>query len=191
MSEYYIIMRANNNNHPLLGWRQESGMFYRDEPVEIDEPVRLGIGKPVPKNPVMADYHSLPESVVSEKIKNVLEPMNIEGIQLVPAVVEGVKKGESYDYWLLHIYSCISCMDREKSTYKISKSGTSISIEKLVVDEAVMKEIPLEKRLVFELEEGASLFLVHKSVRDAVMAVNPVGVEFIDVDEWGIGSSFG
>ena len=189
MSEYYIISRANNNNHPLFEWDQLSGMFYKGRPVEISEPVKLRLGSPVPKKPEMVDYHSLPESVVSERIKNVLEPMTIVGIQFVPVKVQGKNEGEFFDYWLMHIYKKISCMDRKKSDYKVSESGR-ISVRKLVIDEAVVKDIPLEKRLVFELKEGASLFLVHKSVRDAVMAVNPVGVEFIDVDEWGIGSAF-
>ena len=190
MSEYYIISRANNNNHPLFEWDQLSGMFYKGRPVEISEPVKLRLGSPVPKKPEMVDYHSLPESVVSEKIKDVLEAMNIDGIQLVPVKIQGKNEGEFYDYWLMHIYKKIPCMDWKKSDYKVSESGR-LSVRKLVIDEAVVKDIPLEKRLVFELKEGASLFLVHKSVRNSVMAVNPDGVEFIDVDEWGIGSSFG
>ena len=82
-------------------------------------------------------------------------------------------------------------MDKEKSKYKESKGARRrIRLKKLVIDEEIIKDIPIEKRLVFELTEGASMFLYHKSIRDAIIAQNPQGIRFVNVDEWTNGSSF-
>ena len=191
MSDYYVISRANNNHHPLFEWDQRSGMFYKGVPVEIEEPVKLRLGAPIPGKPKMVDYHSLPESVVSEKIWNVLEPMNIDGIQLVPAKVRGVNEGDVYDYWLIHIYNEIACMDRNLSVYSIDDSDGRIDdIARLVLDNGILNDIPLEERLVFELSEGSAMFLYHASVVTAVLSENPEGVTFTNVAEWNDGTAF-
>lgn len=193
MSDYYIVMRENNPKYPLLGWRQDY-LIRSMEPFNIDEPIKLRVGDPVPKKYEMVDYHSLPESVISEKIKNVLEPINIYGTQLLPTTVEG-EKGDVYSYYLLHIYNEISCMDKRKSKYEDwgdpdDEDDIDFDISKLVLDEDVIKTIPLEKRLVFRLVEDTSKNLFHKSIRDTIMAKDPKGIKFVDVDDWTDGSSF-
>jgi hypothetical protein len=78
-------------------------------------------GKPIPKKPIMADYHSEPSSVVSDKIYNVLNDLNIKGLQLIPATIRGNKKEEYPNYWFLHITNFISeIFDKEKSVFRLN-----------------------------------------------------------------------
>ena len=189
MADYYILARSNNDNYPLLEWDQKSGMFRKWKPVAISDPVSLRLGEPVPNNPEMVDYHSLPKPVVSEKINNILEAMEIYGIQLLPAKVK--VNNDELDYWFVHIFNKIACLDLEKSQCEIDDDdGGVLDIMRLVLNDAVLEEIPLEHRLVFVLSEYTAVYLYHETVRDAIMSVNPVGLRFFNVDEWSTDSAF-
>jgi hypothetical protein len=187
--DYYVINRAGGSQYPLLEWDQRSGIFSKGLPVTVTEPIKLRLGAPVPKKPVMVDYHSLPEPVVGQKIFNVLNPLDIDGTQLHPADVK-MPDGEKLRYWLLHVFNEIICVDRDKSKVSLSRSGRVQGIDRLVLDEDILQNIPLEKRLIFVLKESVSTCLFHKSIMDAVMAVNPVGCRFFPVTSWNDDSSF-
>jgi tmRNA-binding protein len=79
----------------------------------------------------------------------------------------------------------MECFDKEKSTYKISQlTKTWRTIEKLVLHNKHLSEIPLKERLVIKSKETSVLLLYHKSIVDIIMSVNPDGVSFIPVEEW-------
>ncbi len=188
--DYFVIERGGSNNYPLLEWDQNAGPFRKGKPVTVTEPIKLRLGAPVPAHPEMVDYHSLPRPVVGERIKNLLEPMNIDGIQLIPARIP--VEGRMHDYWLLHVFNEISCLDRDKSKCAYSKRGRVIDIKDLVLDEAVLQAIPLEKRLIFVLGESTSTYLFHRSIKDAIMALEPApkGLQFFCADVWGSDAVF-
>jgi len=190
--DYYVIKRGGSNNYPLLEWDQSSGMFDKGKPVTVTPPIKLRLGAPVPDKPEMVDYHSLPEPVVGERIKNILEPMTLYGTQLIPARIP--VEDNVYDYWLLHVFNEIACIDREKSILEIDEDdGDVLDIEQLALDEKVLQEIPLDKRLIFVLKESTSTYLFHRSVKEAIMALEPApqGVQFFRADQWGSAAVFG
>ena len=193
--EYYLIGSDYKPTTPLL--RSVDGQslrfLHKVEPVEeFDEPIRLCFNKPYPKKVIMTDYHSLPESVVSPKISDVLKPMDIYGIQLLPAEIRNNKTNEIYpDYHLIFVYNRIRCLDMKNAIYTIEEDEDAIeSITKLVLDKEILSKIPLEKRLIFLLSEASSMEIYHKSVVDAVLAANPEGVVFKPIEEWFEGVQF-
>lgn len=189
-SDYFVLMRALCAQHPLLSWDQSAMDFRRRTPVLVDEPIKLCLGDPVPANLVMADHHSLPEPVVSTRFKAVLEELDLHGVQLVPADVE--VKGDVLRYWLVHMWKRLACMDMQRSVYKFSKSGHVIRrLDHLVLDEKLLRAIPLKERLVFALDE-AVVFLFHRDAMERVLAMTPPpeGVRFVPVSEWNISSEF-
>ncbi|MBZ4420425.1 imm11 family protein [Myxococcus sp. RHSTA-1-4] len=188
-TEYFVIMRAGPSSYPLLAWDEFSGPFFRGVFAPFTRPIRLRLGAPVPRNPVMVDYHSLPTPVVSERLKDVLEPMDLHGVQLVPADVK-VAPDDVRRYWMLHVYNEIACIDRQRSTLSLYSDGDVLGIDKLVLDENVLREIPLEQRRVFVLAESTSTHLFHQSVMDPLMALQPEGVRFIRADQWNDGAGF-
>jgi hypothetical protein len=117
--------------------------------------------------------------------------MNIYGLQLLPATVRG-KEDELYkDYWVAYVYNRIACLDMEHSKYEISKvDGAVKNILQFFLDKEKLAAIPLEKRLVFLLAEGMYMRIYHKSVVDAIMAANPVGIKFYPIQEWYEGIQF-
>ena len=188
--EYYLIDSDGTPDAPLLNGSGRDGFLFRNPPVVITKPIRLGYRPPIPRKPRMIDYHSMPESVISQKIYEVLEPMNIKGIQLVPAVIKGKDDELFKDYWIIHIYNRIACMDREKSIYEADDDDDIDDIEQLCLDKKILNEIPLEDRLVFLLKEDISFYIYHKSVVEAIMSVNPEGVKFYPIEEWYDGIQF-
>ena len=187
-NEYFVIDRAGNNSHPLLEWDERSIDFNRGVPVANGRTVRLKLGDPVPRAPVMVDYHSLPDPVVSAKIRDVLAALRLHKVQLIPANVKA--KDKVHDYTLVHIYNEIAAVDRVASDADYSPMGSLLDVRRLVLSVAVLSRIPLAERLVFILAESTSTELFHQSVRDAVMATNPVGVRFHPIASWNSNSSF-
>lgn len=188
-TEYFVIMRAGPSSYPLLAWDEYRVGFGRPVPVDATRPAQLRLGDPVPRNPVMVDYHSLPTPVVSERFKGLLESLDLFGVQLVPADVT-VSPDDVRRYWLVHVYNRIACTDRGHSSLALSRHGTILGIDKLVLDEAVLKEIAPERRRVFRLAEVPSTHLFHESVVERVRALQPEGVRFLRVDQWNDSAGF-
>ncbi|TQF14211.1 hypothetical protein FJV41_19775 [Myxococcus llanfairpwllgwyngyllgogerychwyrndrobwllllantysiliogogogochensis] len=189
--EYTVLMRARSQHHPLLVWNQDYLPFLKAGPVNVAEPVQLRLGDPVPRKPVMADHHALPAPVVSPRVRDVLAPLDLHGVQWVPADVQ-VGEGDVRRYWLMHMWRPIRAMDRARSVFTAAPSGHFLlSLDKLVLDDAVLSEIPLRERLVFMLEED-TVHLVHRTVVDRLMSMTPPpdGLRFVPVEEWDDSAGF-
>lgn len=189
--EYYFIGRDNNDQYPLLV-EDSNCPPYRLERVVIDKPqsMEYRLGKPVPRKPKMVDYHSAVNSVISNRIYDVLAPMNIKGVQLIPAIITG-KKNEIYEnYWYVHICNYLPALDREKSVCDWDSMGVAYYMQSIKLNEEYLKTIPLEERLVFYLSENRVKQFFHKSVVDVIMATNPEGLRFYNVREWQDGMQF-
>lgn len=188
--EYFVLMRARSNEHPLLAWDESASAFRKGRPVQRSEPVRLKLGEPVPPKPRMVDHHGLPMPVVSPRLKECMESLGLHGVQWVPAEV---RVGDTVlCYWLAHMWRRLACLDRERSVIERSDSGLLLlGIDKLVLDEKVLREIPLEERLAFRLEE-AVVHVFHRTVVDRVMSLTPPpeGLRFIPVPDWSDSSGF-
>ena len=186
--EYYVIERSGNKAYPLIKTHDDSDITreYMEKKAYIENPELMAFAfkKPYPRKAVIGDYFAL-RGVVSQKIADVLLPMNIKGIQLISATVTS-NKGELYEgFYYINIYHVIEAMDRdkEKSKYDLDEYGVSW-IDRFSLDKEVLKQIPLEERLIFLLKEHCGIKLYHRSVVDAIMAVNPEGVRFVKVEDW-------
>ena len=178
--EYFVLLRTRSQQHPLLAWDQSASSFRKGRPVQGVEPVKLKLGEPVPPQPVMVDHHSLPEPVVSPRLKEALASLQLHGVQWVPADVH-VRENDVRRYWLMHMWRELRCMDRKRSVFKAAPSGLFLSsLDRLVLDEALLRAIPLRERLVFLLEED-TIHLFHHSVVERVLSLQPApeGLRFI------------
>lgn len=192
--EYYLIDSDDTPSVPLLmpDKNQSTMMLLRRYPIEpLEKPMELCFNPPVPAKPRMVDFHELPSPVFSRKIYDVLQPMNIYGLQLLPATIRGKKEERYNDYWVAYVYNRIACLDMEHSQYDIDEDDGEIdNIMRFFIDIKKLAEIPLKKRLVFLLEEDMPKRIYHKSIVDAIMSVNPVGIRFYPIQEWYEGLQF-
>ncbi len=187
--EYYVIRREDDDNYPLFSWDQIETEYGLGKLVEYKEPVKFRLGSSASPNFEWVDYHSSPEPIVSKRIADVLAPMDVYGVQLIPAKVRNPKDkspfAEVKDYWFMHVWNQIACLDKEKSDFTMSKSGrTMFGIDKLVLDEKTLSLFELKKRLIFELTEDNSVLLIHQTIKDAIESVNPKGCRFFKATEW-------
>ena len=192
--EYYLIGSDNTPSVPSLQPADGTDtLFLIDEsPIELPtKPMELWFRKPIPRKPKMVDFHQMPSSIFSKKIADVLCPMNIEGLQLVPATVVGNEGIEHKDYFIVYIYKKIGCLDIKHSQYdEITPDGKARNLLKFFLDNKKLAKIPLEKRLIFLLKEDRAKRIYHKSVVEAIMSVNPVGIRFYPIQEWHEGIQF-
>lgn len=190
-TDYFVIEAEANSSHPLLQWDEDSGRFYKGERVAVTEPVRLRLGSPIPVSPVMVDHHTLPEPVFSRRVMELLEPLELHDVQLVPADVK-VKPDDVRRYWLLHVFNEIPCIDRQRSSCTFYPDGSVLGLNKLVLDERALQEIPLEQRMLFVLAESPSTYVFHRSLVDRILALTPPpeGMRFFRVDRWNDSAGF-
>lgn len=192
--DYYVVGSSGADSAPLLDEHDEyaaySGYLAQSHPIEDPELMVFEFGDPLPRKPRLVDYHSSPNGVVSKKIFDVLNEMKIDGLGLLPAIIKDLKRGIDYDnYWALHVYHEIKCVDVERSDCEVRSFSLS-HVKKIVLDRSVLRQIPLKERLVFRLEEDTGYELFHKSVVDAVLAVNPEGIRFIPIEAYSTAAAF-
>jgi hypothetical protein len=189
MNEYFVVGRAGSNRYPLLEWEENGSRYSRLEPVADEKPIQLRLGSPVPKDPLMVDYHSLPRPVVSQRVRDVLAALPLARVQLVPANVR-VRGDDVRLYYLVHVCQRIAAVDRERSVLDVTAAGEVVGIRRLVLDMKKIGEVPLKDRLVFRLAESVSVHLFHESVVSAVLALQPEGLRFTPANSWGDSAGF-
>ncbi|NTX60431.1 hypothetical protein HUA74_07135 [Myxococcus sp. CA051A] len=183
--DYYVWTRAPSERHPLLAWAQSSLAFRQGREVDTGEVVQLRLGEPMPSLPVMVDCHTLPAPVVSARLADVLRSVPLPGVQLIPADVQ-VGEGDVRRYTLVHMWRRLPVMDRERSVYRLAGSGVVLTgLDRLVLDESVLRDVPLGERLAFRLKE-AVVHLVHASLVERVLGLSPPpeGLRFIPLEAW-------
>jgi hypothetical protein len=188
--EYYRIHRKGDSSIPLLDEQDNCpDYFYDAGPINNPDLMLFKLGKPIPKKPKMADYLSTPNSVISKKIFDVLMPLNVHGIQLLPAKVRGRDNESFNDYWAIHVYNKIKCVDVSLSDCTVEDINLE-DVKKIVLDRNILKEIPLRARLIFRLKEDFAYQLYHVSIVEAILATTPEGVAFTNIEKWNEGTFF-
>jgi hypothetical protein len=192
--DYYLLLPVAIPNSPavILGENPTRDDIMVNHPLVNIDVVELAFDEPYPKKPAMVDFHDDGIIVVfSEKLYQILFPLNIKGIQLIPATISNPRNNDVYShYYYLHIYNHINCLDKQNSNCSVSRVGTIRSIKKMVLDTTVLSKIPLENRLIFRLAEMYAHRLFHQSVVDKIMETNPEGIRFVKVEDFNIGSAF-
>ena len=185
--EYFYLQETGVDKYPSLQYAAgnvcSSMELFTDIMLDSKETRYLSFCKPTPRNPQFADYHLLNENApaISERLKNVLESLNLKGMQFLPAVIRDKSSMEHSGYYIIHVVNEIQCMDKEKSEWKPSemKPGKAKHIEKLVLDNEVLDKIPLEERLVFAVWENSLKVCYHYSVVEKLcLVLNTVDTKF-------------
>jgi hypothetical protein len=195
-AEYYVIESENYKPYPSFACDQSGYMYGLGVPIVFDEPLKFRLRDPIPKKFELVDFHEAPEPVISLALAEILEKLDIYGIQLIPAKVRNPKDpfSELHDYCFMHVWNRIACLDKKESEIEYldddDPDGMIFSIDKLVMNDAALQKIELKKRLIFELAEKTSILLMHQSIKDAIESINPKGIRFIPATTWNSDSTF-
>ena len=181
--EYYVLVASNNDDYPLLSWGDTKKVPLREINDIYD--INLIFDDPVPDSPKLVDYHILPRPVISSKIKNALEKLKIEGVQYIPATITSKSNKKYENFFLLHIFNLIKCLDLKKSNFDYDEDSDTVDdLRSFLLDEKALSEMPLNIRLVFILREWPSIYICHKTIMEAILSVNPTGIRFIPISDW-------
>jgi len=193
-NEYYILRENSESGAYMLGQRMDSdeGLEHLMSIHSIRRRV-LGPGKVKVSHGDMSnfkpfDYHETAEQLVSEKFRQVLLPFNLPGVDFYQTDIIHNDNIWS-EHYFMHIWNNYSAIHKGRSKIDGTYRNSDFTLEELSLDENVLDKIPLEKRLVFTLEEKPK-FLFHGTVVKALRDANVTGVNFIRVHEWSIGSTF-
>ncbi len=186
--EYYVLESENNNNYPMI----EADLEPHSQGKKLigEYSLDMYLSDPMPRNPEYVDFHtsgSIP--VVSNNMKKLLEPLDIYGIQFVKGTEGNVIEELKLDYYLLHIYSRIVCIDRDKSDIDENEIRVR-NVKTLVIDSVELLKIPEENRLIFKVREYGVIQLFHKSIVDVIESAGLKGLRFIPVKKWNDNAAF-
>ena len=168
-SKYYFVKPKSDQAYPLVDILEED-----------DDLWELELSSPVPRKPVMADFLSGAKDVFDKRIADVMQSMNMEGVQFFPAEIDDTK-GNIHDNYV--------CVIVDDNTYELADKERSVSTsdgKKMIIDREKLSEIPLNKRLGMRLREAPGYYLYHQSVVDAIMALEPTGMYFQDIEDYEI-----
>lgn len=181
-SKYYFVERKGDQAYPMINIKN-IGNVRRG----TDNVLECYIS-PVLRKPIMADYLRSAKDVFSKRIADVMQAMNMEGVHFYPTEIDD-QKGTIHDNYMC-VYvddNTYRLLDLEKSEYdiddEIDKDNPLYDVYKIVIDRKKLSDIPLNKRLGMRLKEYPGKYLYHQSVVDAIMALEPTGMYFKDIEE--------
>jgi hypothetical protein len=187
--EYYVLEPDNNNSYPMIGASLRPHSQGRT--VSGDYALNIYLDDPVPRKPEYVDFHTSGSTpVVSKKMKDILEPLEVYGIQFIKGTKGDVIEELKLDYYLLHIYSNIACIDKDNSDIDLDDDGDVTDVKSFSIDNDRLLKIAENQRLVFELDEYGVIQLFHKSIVDVIESAGLKGLRFIPVKKWNDNAAF-
>ena len=196
-NEEYFYVKKTGDNYPMLAYAAGGGNYAEidnAEPLDITEKRIVCYTAPIPAKPQLADLHFLAQHapVISERLKNVLESLNLKDIQFLPAIIRDNRHNEHEGFYIVHVYNEIKCLDKENSEWKQSRydKERAKDVEKLVLNNEVLEQIPLEERLVFALWENSTYVLYHQSVVEKMLEIAPTGLTIYRLSKYDSGLPF-
>ena len=123
--------------------------------------------------------------VVSPKLYRILQSLGIAGIQFIPVTL--VEKDEVIytDFIYVHCFNFLPILSVKNSKYQTSEKGRKISNNLLQIkfNSKQLNKIKLENRLIFRFPLARSYFIIHISVVEKLLSVNPIGVQFVKISD--------
>jgi hypothetical protein len=130
--------------------------------------------------------------VVSPKLYSVLHSLNIEGIQLIPATLLEDNETKYTDFWYAHTYNFLRVLSPQKCRYQVFHGiENRNNLLEIKFNTTKLKKINLENRLIFRFPLIRSYFIFHYSVVEKIIAVNPVGFQFIQLNDYNLPNTNG
>ena len=184
-SKYYFVESKGDKAYPLVASQNFTKVKFGKADI-----LEVIIRPPVPRKPVMADFLSGSKDVFDKRITDVMQSMNMEGVRFFPAEVDDTKGNIHNNYTCVYVDdNTYNLLDLEKSTYEVDDDDEDEIIytaQRVVIDRKKLNEIPLNKRLGMRLDEAPGYTLYHQSVVDAIMALEPTGMYFQDIENYEI-----
>ncbi|UIP26725.1 hypothetical protein [Photobacterium sp. TLY01] len=163
-SQYYMLNESGRATDYMLdqidGSDEGLGRLMAIHPIHrrVLGPGRVGISEGNRAKFQPCDYHETAEQLVSEKFRQVLASFHLPSVDFYQTnIVNGDKIWSEHYY--MHIWNHHQAIHKKRSEIKGTYIGNRFTLLKLSLDEKVLDQVPLEKRLVFTLEEKPVFFV--------------------------------
>lgn len=190
---YYYMIASSDEDIPIFSINEDSmppdqaiKAIAVDQELPADDDLVLNLELGIfDNNYRLTDYHVAMEPVFKNSRMKLIESLALPKTQFIPCKLKIDGENENTEYYLWHVYNYIECMDKENSViWQGEDDGEDdFVIEALSLDSDIMRDIPLESRLIFRPDETTSKYIVHKSIVDKIETFNIDGLEFISVAE--------
>jgi hypothetical protein len=195
-NEYYLVNVDGANNHPLLAWgKTRRGPFLKAALIDektLSLPLQIVFDQPYPKQYEMADFLMLGAQFAgSEILKKFFESNKVYGVQFVPIEITTNKNEIIKGHYAIHFWNRLRAIDENNyEGGKPDEFGEILDLSRFSLNADLLNSIPIEKRLVFVLEEDAGMILVHQTIYEAIQSENLTGMRFWKVSEWDNNAMF-
>jgi len=160
VSEYFIYQPE-----PIEEWPEEIAFYAEGEPLEDY------------LFPTMVDW-----VLISERVKQVLEKLEVKGVQFLPIRVVRKETGEEVPgYWVLHVWKQISALDEEHTVYFEPRDEKYPQLD--IIKVALRKEA-IGKAEIFRLKERKVSIYVSRRVKERLEEIGATGFKWIPVPSY-------
>ncbi|WP_299022737.1 hypothetical protein [uncultured Photobacterium sp.] len=180
MSEYFFVVESTSMPYYVFPEKYAevlpSPIFvYPQEPIPLFADIKPDVDYKV------QDFIKFPGISFSERVCENAGLQYIYGVNWAPVVINDSRE---YNFYMAQVANRIECIDLNRSEYKkVSRSGRISGLNKVVLDDDKLNKIPENRRLMFVCK-GWGAVLFHHSLVEKIMRVEPMGLEFISVDDY-------
>ncbi|HWV13822.1 MAG TPA: DUF1629 domain-containing protein [Cellvibrio sp.] len=161
----------------------DDGVLLDDTAFEFD--VKLLVDKLAsdPSGFPPCDIHKIPGGgyLFSQRLVELLQRLGIDNIQYFNANVTYQSNPQKLTYKAANILGVVSALDMDASEVVLSRKGSVIAIEKMVLD-----EIRLQGHKMVRLFESVMHVIVHKTVKEAIETEGFTGFMFVSDDKFNM-----
>lgn len=159
----------------------ESVLFQPQLPLRMADtaPELLGLG----------DFHLSNTPVVSRRVVELLQPLNIPGLEFFPARIRLPDNSFDDTYSALYLDREIECLDEEFCQFQTDPHQQSVLLERMALNARVLESIELPERLAFRPKESGREYLFHAALVEALSHQPLRGARFVPVQDWSFESA--
>lgn len=195
--QYFIIESdASNDSVPFLRADDATSMRnYQTEALPLGAPLVFtngyrGRNKKERVKDVASDIlFEGSDLVVKRSIREKLLELELKNVSLYPAIYIDDDEKWHEDYWYVTFTSKLDCWDRQTSQFlsdPVELGGERLyEVLKFELNDKVLKDIPLQDRLLFKMGECMPAHVIaHESVLKVFRGGNLSGVKFVNLSEY-------
>lgn len=124
-------------------------------------------------------FLSAPGEVFSQRLAKVIADLDLEGIAIYPITLTLPDGSKNQDWCDINVFSYVDCIDFQASTLKLRENGSIRRIKYLAVDTEKAQRAGYD---IFRLHHRFTTVIVSDRFKEAIEAVNPIGIRFFPTD---------
>jgi len=120
--------------------------------------------------------------LISERVKQVLEELGVEGVQFLPIRVVRKETGEEVPgYWVLHVWKHIPALDEEHTVFLEPRNER---YPQLSIVKVALRREAIGSADIFRLEEKHVSIYVSRRVKERLEEIGATGFKWIPVPSY-------